>query len=325
MSVVEEEISLPVVTFKRQRVGNKVYLRRIVTETLDQIQNASTAQENPKFKVMASRDVIVDKLNLIKSFDVKILNTLTSEEDIEKEIIETGDFERYVQENILVIENWLKSQEEEVRSSTLHYPLEPPNLSSININSHTRLPKQQIPSFYGDPLMFQSFWEIFDSSVNSNLYLDKISKFSYLKGLLRDKSSNAILGLSLTSENYDEAVKLLKSRFGEPQIVIQTNMDVLLSLLNVESCSDILLLRKMPDFMLSFYGNPFMFQSFWEVFDSSVNSNPYLDKISKFSYLKGLLRDKSSNAVLGLSLTSENYDEAVTLLKSRFGEPQIVI
>ena len=96
MSVVEEEISLPVVTFKYQRVCNKVYLRRIVTETLDQIQNASTAQENPKCKVMASCDVIVDKLNLIKSFDVKILNTLTSEEDIEKEIIETGDFKRYV-------------------------------------------------------------------------------------------------------------------------------------------------------------------------------------------------------------------------------------
>ena len=90
---------------------------------------------------MVSRDVIVDKLDFIKSFDIKFLDTLTSEEDIEKEITETGDFERYVQENILVIENWLKSQEEEVRSSTLHYPLEPPNLSSININSHTRLPK----------------------------------------------------------------------------------------------------------------------------------------------------------------------------------------
>ena len=54
MSVVEEEITLPVLTFKRQRVDNKVYLRLIVRETLDQIQNASTAQENPKFKVMTS-------------------------------------------------------------------------------------------------------------------------------------------------------------------------------------------------------------------------------------------------------------------------------
>ena len=184
MSVVEKEINLPAVTFKRQRVSNKVYLRRIVRETLDQIQNASAARKNPKFKVIASRDVIVDKLNLIKSFDVNILNTLTSEEDIEREIIETGDFERYVQENSLVIENWLKSQEEEVRSSTLHYPLEPPNLSSININSHTRLPKQEIPSFYGGPLMFQSFLEIFDSSVNSNPNFDKIFLLSerFIKG-----------------------------------------------------------------------------------------------------------------------------------------------
>ena len=51
MSVVEAKITLPVVIFKRQRVGNKVYLRRIVTGTLDQIQNASTAQENLKLKV----------------------------------------------------------------------------------------------------------------------------------------------------------------------------------------------------------------------------------------------------------------------------------
>ena len=63
---------LPVVTIKHQRVGIKVQLRRIVTETLDQIQNAFTAQENPKFKVMASRDVFVEKLSLVKSMDVKI-------------------------------------------------------------------------------------------------------------------------------------------------------------------------------------------------------------------------------------------------------------
>ena len=72
MSVVEEEITLPVVTFKRQSVGMKVQLRRIVTEALDQIQNASTAQENPRFKVKSSRHVFVEKLSLVKSFDVKV-------------------------------------------------------------------------------------------------------------------------------------------------------------------------------------------------------------------------------------------------------------
>ena len=71
--------------------------------------------------------------------------------------------------------------------------------------------------------------------------------FSYLKGLLKGKASDAILGLSLTSENYYKVVAILKSRFGDPQIVIQTNVDVLLSSPNVESCSDIRLLRKMLD------------------------------------------------------------------------------
>ena len=33
---------------------------------------------------MTSLDIIKDKRNLIKSFDVKILSTLTFEEDIEK-------------------------------------------------------------------------------------------------------------------------------------------------------------------------------------------------------------------------------------------------
>ena len=100
MSLVAEEITLHLVIFKRQRVGNKVYLHRIIREILDQIQHASPAQENPKFKVMASPDAIVDKRNLIKSFDVNILNTLTSEVDREKEINETGDLERYPSRNL---------------------------------------------------------------------------------------------------------------------------------------------------------------------------------------------------------------------------------
>ena len=96
--------------------------------------------------------------------------------------------------------------------------------------------------------MFQSSWESFDGSVNSNPDLDKISKFSYLKG-------DAVLGLSLTSENYDEMVAILQSRFGDPQIVVQAKMDVLLSLPDVESCSDIRLLPKMLDVIESTYRN----------------------------------------------------------------------
>ena len=98
-------------------------------------------KKNSKSKVMASRDDIIDKRNLIKSFDVKILNTLTFEEDIEKKYWNWWIWKicsmKYLSDRKLV--------KISKRSCKLHCPLEPLNLSSIIISSHTRLTKQQIP------------------------------------------------------------------------------------------------------------------------------------------------------------------------------------
>ena len=53
--------------------------------------------------------------------------------------------------------------------------------------------------------------------------------------------------LELTSGNYDETVAILKSRFGDPQVVIQSNIDSLLALHPVSSSSNITNLRKIYD------------------------------------------------------------------------------
>ena len=53
--------------------------------------------------------------------------------------------------------------------------------------------------------------------------------------------------LELTSKNYDEAVAILKSRFGDPQVVIQSSIDILLALHPVSSSSNITDLRKICD------------------------------------------------------------------------------
>ena len=52
-----------------------------------------------------------------------------------------------------------------------------------------------------------------------------MNKFSYLKTLLTGKAKDALNSLERTSGNYDEAVAILKSRFGDPQVVIQSNID----------------------------------------------------------------------------------------------------
>ena len=89
----------------------------------------------------------------------------------------------------------------------------------------------------GDPLQFQSFWEIFDSSIHWNTSLVPINKFSYLKTLLTGKAKDVLNSLEVTSGNYEEAAVILKSHFGDPQVVIQSNIDILLALHPVSSSS----------------------------------------------------------------------------------------
>ena len=49
-----------------------------------------------------------------------------------------------------------------------------------------------------------------------------VSKFNYLKGALRDSAFVAIYGISVTQDNYDTAVTLLKEKFGSKESIIET-------------------------------------------------------------------------------------------------------
>ena len=76
-----------------------------------------------------------------------------------------------------------------------------------------RLPKLEIRNFDGNPLEFRGFWDIFDSSVNSDSELSDIDKFTYLRSLLQGPARDLISGLGLTATNYKKALELLEYRF----------------------------------------------------------------------------------------------------------------
>ena len=52
--------------------------------------------------------------------------------------------------------------------------------------------------------------------------LPAVSKFSYLKGLLKGPALSAIQGIPITSENYEVATKLLKDRFGRREAIVES-------------------------------------------------------------------------------------------------------
>ena len=230
-----------VTSVKRQRAGNKVYVNRLIKETKRLTDLQGNTGQPDKSKVIASREMLSTKIQLNKFYEEQILDSIDTEADIEREIFESSEFEKPVSELIISINMWLKSHDNEAMSDgTVSYPIQNSNLQNSNISVRPRLPRQEIPPFSSDPIQFQSFWEIFDSSIHSNTSIAPINKSSYLKTLLTGKVKDALKSLELTSGNYDEAVAILKSPFGEPQFVIQSNINILLAHHPVSSSSNIL-------------------------------------------------------------------------------------
>ena len=93
-----------------------------------------------------------------------------------------------------------------------------------------RLLTLDLPIFSGDNLLWQTFWKSFESSVHSNTALTNIQKFTYLKSQLQNEAEICIFGLSLRNANYEQAICLLKDRFGQQHMIINAFMQNLLEL-----------------------------------------------------------------------------------------------
>ncbi len=74
-----------------------------------------------------------------------------------------------------------------------------------------------------------------------------------------------------------------------------------------------------------FNGDITMWTTFWDSYESAIHNSTDLSDIDKFNYLKSLLERTAYEAIAGLTLTSANYHEAITVLKKRFGNKQQII
>ncbi|GFW51672.1 uncharacterized protein TNCV_1186041 [Trichonephila clavipes] len=124
------------------------------------------------------------------------------------------------------------------------------NGSSVNSNKNVnsvRLPKLQIDKYFGDPCLWFEFWNKFQNSIDKNETLTKVGKFSYLKSLLGGAAGNVVNGFALSDDNYDNALILLKERFGREGIVVNAHMSKLLNLYPVKDSNNVIGLRKLYD------------------------------------------------------------------------------
>ena len=70
---------------------------------------------------------------------------------------------------------------------------------------------------------------------------------NYLITLVQGDAEATVKGLTLSHQNYKVALKLLKDRFADPQLLISAHMNKLLELETVQNINDVKGLRRLSD------------------------------------------------------------------------------
>ena len=77
-----------------------------------------------------------------------------------------------------------------------------------------KLPKISLRRFRGNPMRWTAFRDCFESAIHKCDRLAEMDKFNYLRSLLEGTAYDAIARLALSAANYEEAIAMLKKRFG---------------------------------------------------------------------------------------------------------------
>ena len=103
-------------------------------------------------------------------------------------------------------------------------PVEPAMMATAPTATTVRLPTIQLPFFEGNPIEFPMFMDAF-KVVDENANLSGATKLTYLVGQLKGCALSSIDAFSQTDANYLEALDVLKSRYGNTNIIINTLID----------------------------------------------------------------------------------------------------
>jgi hypothetical protein len=222
---------------KRKRTAQRKVLKGLSVKAREFM--AETFTDDIKREIEALMKTLSDKEQIVKSLDAEILDVIKVEE-IEQDVDEATNFEVETSKAISEINSYLKKHTS-AEVSELSFS------SRFSEKPKVNLPKIIIKKFNGNPILWQQFYDTFDATINKCEQLSDIQKFTYLQGYLEGPALKCIEGMTLSNENYIQALKLLKERYGNPQLVISSHMSKLLKLEKVNNSKNVKELRNLYD------------------------------------------------------------------------------
>lgn len=212
-------------------------LRNFFNSTAKTIEDYLKEESLDQPKLVSHKKTVLNILEQLATSDDEV-GKLLKDDDVANDVFESMSF--------IVTANDLEAMIDS-KLAQLNAVKNPPP-SSISPSTTTnvcRLPKMELTVFKGDPLEWQGFWDQFQISIHDNERISDIDRFNYLKRYLGGEALGAVSGLNLSSENYKEAIELLRERFGNEQVLISAHMESLLKITKIKSKENIKGLRNL--------------------------------------------------------------------------------
>ena len=153
-----------------------------------------------------------------------------------------------------------------------------------------KLPKLEITKFRGTHMDWFRFWNQFETEVDRQ-NLDPVTKFNYLKEFIEPKVCIAIDNLQHTTEGYERAKTILKSKYGKPSEVINAHVQSIIALPVIKGT------------------NPYKIHDFYNKLLPSVQALESLGKIKEISGYTRLTLDKLEGIRADLVRLDDKWQE----------------
>ncbi|CAK1587363.1 unnamed protein product [Parnassius mnemosyne] len=98
---------------------------------------------------------------------------------------------------------------------------------------NTKLPTINVPTYSGKYSEFKPFIQLFDSLIHNNQNLDDVQKFFYLRSFLREEPHDLVKNLTLSTESYHEARKILVDRYDNKYKITNEHIHILLDIVPI--------------------------------------------------------------------------------------------
>ncbi|GFW28665.1 uncharacterized protein TNCV_3713801 [Trichonephila clavipes] len=228
--------------FKKKRTA----VRSSLTKLINKIEGKINNENEP----VDQFEAFIEQLN-DKESNLSLLNTLIEDRLSVDTITEDMEASEEIKEKIIIWKTKLSSKIRRINSDSIQVDTVSRNIQVIDSNSfecmNINLPKLHINKYSGNYSEWLDFYNLFESSIHNNNRLSKVDKFNYLKSYLCGNVLACINGFSISDDNYDRALDLLKDRFGNKNMLINAHLSNLLNLTPVRNPTDIVGLRNLYD------------------------------------------------------------------------------